>query len=151
LTKINKFLALTLIDTACTTEAVSPEFARIAGVKPEVLDVSIPLQLGTAGSKSVINYGFFADWKIGDYKFKNHYFDVINLDRYDAVMGTVAMRKYEVIPLLHEDAVIVGGLNGTKYEALSEGEEKAVVARRYAIRQSNRPMRAHLKPTNIDF
>jgi hypothetical protein len=151
LTKINKFLALTLIDTACTTEAVSPEFARIAGVKPEVLDVSIPLQLGTAGSKSVINYGFFADWEIGDYKFKNHYFDVINLDRYDAVMGTVAMRKYEVIPLLHEDAVIVGGLNGTKYEALSEGEEKAVVARRYAIRQSNRPMRAHLKPTNIDF
>ena len=50
LTKINGFLALTLVDSACTTDAVSPDFARVAGIGAEALDKEIPLQLGTAGS-----------------------------------------------------------------------------------------------------
>ena len=139
LTKINGFLALTLVDSACTTDAVSPDFARVSGLGVEALEKEIPLQLGTAGSRSVINRGAYASWEIGHRYIVENYFDVINIDRYDAIIGTIAMRKYNIVPVLLEEALLVGGLdNGTLYECLDEKEERAVVARRYAIRQSTR-------------
>ena len=55
LTKINGSLALTLVDSACTTDAVSPDSVCVVGIGAEALEKEIPLQLGTAGSRSVIN------------------------------------------------------------------------------------------------
>ena len=127
------------MDSACTTDAVSPDFARVSGLGAEALEKEIPLQLGTAGSRSIINRGAFALWEIGHRHITENYFDVINIDRYDAIIGTIAMRKYNIIPVLSEEALLVGGLdNGTLYECLDEKEERAVVAWRYAIQQSTR-------------
>ena len=68
-----------------------------------------------------------------------NYFDMINIDRYDVIIGTIAMQKYNIVPVLSEEALLVGGLdNGTLYECLDEKEERAVVAHRYTIRQSTR-------------
>ena len=54
----------------------------------------------------------------------NHYFDVININRYNAIIGTIAMRKYDIVPVLAEESLLVGGLqNGTLYDCLSEKEE----------------------------
>ena len=139
LTKINGFLALTLADSACTTDTVSLDFARVSGLGAEALEKEIPLQLGTAGSRSVINCEAYAAWEIGHRYIVENYFDVINIDRYDAIIGTIAMRKYNIILVLSEEALLVGGLdNGTLYKCLDEKEEQAVVAHQYAIRQSTR-------------
>ena len=48
--------AFALFDSGCTTQSVSHEFARATGLDTMPLVDPIPLQLGTAGSKSVINY-----------------------------------------------------------------------------------------------
>ena len=137
LTKINGFLALTLVDSACTTDAVSPDFACVAGIGAEALEKEIPLQLGTTGSRSVINRGAYTSWSIGHLDITEHYFDVINIDQYDAIIGTIAMCKHNIIPVLAEESLLVGGLqHGIVYDCLSEKEERAVVARRNAIRPS---------------
>lgn len=41
--KINGLDALTMFNSGCTTDAVSPEFARVAKLKDEVLTDAIPL------------------------------------------------------------------------------------------------------------
>ncbi|KAF8239632.1 hypothetical protein L208DRAFT_1236749, partial [Tricholoma matsutake] len=64
----------------------------------------MPLQLGTVGSQSKINFGLFAEFELRTVK-ADHYFDVINLDRYDAIMGTVFMRKYGLILDFEQDQV----------------------------------------------
>jgi hypothetical protein len=42
--------AVTLLDSGCTTDAISPEIANIARIKVQELMEQVPLQLGTAGS-----------------------------------------------------------------------------------------------------
>ena len=73
---------------------LSPNFIRVA--KIDLLDKPIGIQLAVTGSKSVINYGANATIK---YKGKEskEYFDIINIDYYDAILGTPFLRKHKVI------------------------------------------------------
>ena len=48
------------------------------------------------GSKSVINYGANVTIKCQG-KESEEYFDIINIDCYDAILGTPFLRKHEVI------------------------------------------------------
>jgi hypothetical protein len=116
--KVNGQKAVALLDSGCTTDAVMPELTRITGLKIYELKEQVPLQLGTRGSQSKINYGMKACIKYGPIKV-NQYFDIVNIDRYDVILGTVFMRKHGIIlnfkrnqvrigdkelPTLHEDA-----------------------------------------------
>ena len=77
--------ALTLFDSGCSIDAMSPEFARVAGLSTFKLDNPIPLQLGCVGSRSVINFGVKTDMKFGN-KTQSVYFDVVNIDHYDLII-----------------------------------------------------------------
>lgn len=100
-------------------KALSPEFARIARVPTEILDDPIPLQLGTARSKSVINHGAYASMTLGKLHIPSHYFDIINLDRYDATIGTVALRvAHNIVLDPANDTIFV---NEKRVAALTEG------------------------------
>jgi hypothetical protein len=88
--------AVTLLDSGCTTDAISPEITNIARIKVQELTEQVPLQLGTAGSRSKINYGVNSHIEYGPIK-TDHYFDVINIDRYDAILGTTFMRKHGIV------------------------------------------------------
>ncbi len=55
--KINGVQALTLFDSGCSIDAISPEFAKVANLSTFKLDTPIPLQLGCVDSRSVINFG----------------------------------------------------------------------------------------------
>ena len=52
--------------------------------------------MAVTGSKSVINYGMNATIKY-EVRGSKEYFDIINIDYYDAILGTPFLRKHEVI------------------------------------------------------
>jgi len=69
---------------------------QIVGLKVHQLTEQIPIQLGTKGSKSRINHGMKACIKIGTVD-NYHYFDVINIDRYDIIIGMVFMKQHGIV------------------------------------------------------
>ena len=85
-----------LIDSGCKEIMLSPNFIRVAKIEPFPLDKPIGIQLPVTGSKSVINYGANTTIKYEGRESKE-YFDIINIDYYDAILGTPFLRKHEVI------------------------------------------------------
>ena len=75
---------------------ISPNFIRAAKIEPFPLDKPIGIQLAVTGSRSVINYGANATIKY-DGKESKEYFDIINIDYYDTILGTLFIRKHKVI------------------------------------------------------
>ena len=75
---------------------LSPNFIRAANIELFPLDKPIGIQLAVTGSKSVINYGTNATIKYEGRELKE-YFDIINIDYYDAILGIPFLRKHEVI------------------------------------------------------
>ncbi|KAF8240098.1 hypothetical protein L208DRAFT_1220280, partial [Tricholoma matsutake] len=88
--------AYVLLDSSCTTNSILPEFAMSANLKAHELEEPVPLQLGTVGSHSKINFRLFTDFEIGGVV-NTHYFDVVNINRYDAILGTMFMRKHSIV------------------------------------------------------
>ena len=85
-----------LIDSGCEGIMISPNFIRVAKIEPFPLDKPIGIQLAVTGSKSVINYGANATIKYEGRESKE-YFDIINIDYYDAILGMPFLRKHKVI------------------------------------------------------
>ena len=75
---------------------LSPNFIRAAKIEPFPLDKPIGIQLAITGSKSVINYGANATINYEGRELKE-YFNIINIDYYDTILGTPFLRKHEVI------------------------------------------------------
>ena len=75
---------------------ISPNFIRAAKIESFPLDKPIGIQLAVTGSKSVINYGANTTIKCEGNKLKE-YFDIINIDYYDAILGTPFLRKHKVV------------------------------------------------------
>jgi hypothetical protein len=61
-------------------------------MKTFALEQPIALQLACIGSRSSINYGMNTTIKFGR-KLYNEYFDVANVEYYDAILGTPFLRK----------------------------------------------------------
>ena len=75
---------------------ISPSFIRVAKIEPFLLDKLIGIQLAVTGSKSVINYGTNVTIKYNGKESKG-YFDIVNIDYYDTILGTPFLRKHEVM------------------------------------------------------
>ena len=129
---INGLEAITLLDTGSTADAVSPEFARVADMKIFELENPVSIQLGCKGSRSKINFGSEAVLRYGSIN-QPQYWDVVNLDRYDAIIGIGAMRKYGIaIDPANNRVTVLGKPTPT----LSEGEEGMIMEQRSAYRRS---------------
>ena len=123
-----------LFDSGSTTDSLSPDFVRVANIKPFELEDPVVLQLGCVGSRSRISYGVktpIAIGKIAD----ELYFDVVNLDRYDAVLGTPFLRKYGASLDFANNGVII---RGELIPALTIKEEETA-RRRPAAPRRNAP------------
>ncbi|THV01568.1 hypothetical protein K435DRAFT_612815, partial [Dendrothele bispora CBS 962.96] len=110
--EINGVKAFTLFDTGSTADIISPDFANIANVKMFQLSNPLILQLGTKGSRSRINYGCEADFRLGEDDNQlsgKRYFDIANIDRYDMVIGCCFMRKYGISVDLQRDSIRIKG------------------------------------------
>ncbi|KAK1219918.1 hypothetical protein PQX77_017342 [Marasmius sp. AFHP31] len=123
--------ALTLFGSGCTLECMSPGFARLANVKVHQLAEQHSLQLGTVGSRAKFNYGTIASTEYSTIH-DHTYFDIVNIDRYDAIVGTYFMRKHGITLDFKKDQILV---NGTVATCLSVGEDAAELKRRSAMRR----------------
>ena len=94
--EIGRIQAHCLIDSGCEGIMISPNFIRAAKIEPFLLDKPIGIQLAVTGSKSVINYGMNVTIKYKEREVKE-YFNIINIDYYDAILGTPFLRKHKVI------------------------------------------------------
>lgn len=116
---INGVKAFTLFDSGSTTDSITPEFAFATRAKQITLEDQVTLQLGCVGSRSKICYGTRAPVNICGIT-DEIYFDLVNLDRYDCIIGTPFMNTYGVI-LDFKDRVIT--VNGVSYPAMTLDEE----------------------------
>ncbi|KAJ7145021.1 hypothetical protein C8R46DRAFT_1232355 [Mycena filopes] len=96
LLKINGTEAYALIDTGSTTNSMTPEFANTTKAPRIHLQDQVTLQLGVAGSRSRINFGTRVAVDFGGI-IGYVYFDQVNIDRYDVIIGTPFLNRHEVI------------------------------------------------------
>ena len=107
---INGVKAYTLFDSGSTTDAVSPDFARVSNVPILRLDKPATLQLGCSGSRSKINFTTIAVVEFGSTTAKN-YLDIANLDKYDCILGMPFLRKHGIsLDFQFQEIVIRGKL-----------------------------------------
>ena len=90
---IGDIKAYCLINNGCKGVIISPEFTRAAKIKTFALEKPIGIQLAVTGSKSVINYGTNSTINVNGNELKE-YFDVVNIDYYDDILGTLFLKKY---------------------------------------------------------
>ncbi|KAF8232395.1 hypothetical protein L208DRAFT_1272511, partial [Tricholoma matsutake] len=128
--RLHELEAFVLLDSGCTSDSISPEFTMSANLKAHELEEPVPLQLGTVGSHSKINFGLFTNFEIGEIK-NTHYFDVVNIDRYDAILGTVFMRKHGIVLDFECDKVCV---KGKHLDTIIEGPNTFKQAWQHAMR-----------------
>ncbi len=84
--KIGGIDAFVLFDSGAETDALSPDFIRACHILLLELPNPLVLQMGTKGSCSCVYYGTNIDVMIHRVK-KHHYFDIVNINQYDAVLG----------------------------------------------------------------
>lgn len=127
---INSLTAVAMFDSGSTADAVSPEFARVANLKVFALEEPIPIQLGCKGSRSKIVYGTRGHTQYHGID-KEYYFDVVNIDHYDAIIGIGFMCKFGIKLDPETDTIIVRSVS---VPAILEGEEAKALALRDSLR-----------------
>ena len=84
-----------LIDSGCDGVMIFPEFTQAAKIKTFALEKPIAIQLAVTGSKSIINYGTNTTIRVNSEESKE-YFNVVNTDYYNAILGTPFLKKFKV-------------------------------------------------------
>src|SRR6266705_733153 len=90
--KIAGIKAYMLFDSRAKTDAISPDFVCAVHIPILQLENPVVLQMGMKGTRSQILFRTNVDVEINDH-IQKHYFDVINIDRYDAIFGTPWLNK----------------------------------------------------------
>lgn len=140
---INGLGALTLFDAGSTTEMLSNDFARVSQCDVIKLENPATLQLGCAGSRSRIIFGTRAPMTLGSFG-ADVYFDIANLDRYDAVLGTPFLRRFGVLLDFKNNCVVI---DGQSHPAMSRAQVNDVLAKRMAKAIAReRPQTSRLSP-----
>ncbi len=93
---VNGLDALTLWDSGSTSTAMSPPFADVLKALVFQLMNPVVLQLGTVGSRSRINFGTKSKIVSEGYMGPG-YFDIVNIDKYNVIIGTPFMHEHGVI------------------------------------------------------
>ena len=96
--------AYVLIDTGCETDMLSHDFAEALKLEYCTLENPIGLQLAVSGSRSTINLGVKCQITSGKRSI-NHYFDVVNVDQYDVILGMPFLKTYGLIIDPEKDSV----------------------------------------------
>ncbi|KAK7021146.1 hypothetical protein R3P38DRAFT_2533741, partial [Favolaschia claudopus] len=131
--------AYVLFDSGSNTDSITPEFAKATRCKVFKLEEQITLQLGCVGSRARINYGARAPVAFGGIA-GYAYFDVVNLDRYDVVIGTPFMIKHKLLLDFGEREIRFP--NGKTIPALSLSNEMSLIKERTDRALRNEPGRS---------
>ncbi|QRV72049.1 Transposon Tf2-1 polyprotein [Ceratobasidium sp. AG-Ba] len=133
--KVGTTLAYVLFDSGSCTDMISPTFVRVANITPMALDKPIGLQLALKGSRGKCNFGVNTEVEIGPVK-GTHYFDVVNIEKYDIIIGTPFMRRFGAAVDFSLDVINIKGThvpNGYRAEVPETSADRRV---RFAKRPS---------------
>ena len=122
LIKINGVEAYTCWDSGSELDAISPDFIRAIGISPKAKTEALRIRLGTKGSGASTSYEVSSNLDFGNTKIK-HDLDVVNLDRWDLLLGNPFCNKYGVVLDYGNRTIRFGN---TVIKALSREEEKVV-------------------------
>jgi hypothetical protein len=86
------------------TDSISPDFTQVADLHLFQLMKQVVLQLGCIGS---INYGVHPTISFASIKEQPYYLDVVNINRYDCILGTPFMCKHNIGLDFGHNAIIV--------------------------------------------
>jgi len=131
LVKVNGLEAYALLDSGSTTISITHDFAQVAKLSVIQLDNPVLLQLGMVGSRSMINYGARTRLELGPITDNNAYLDVVNIDRYDMIIGTPFMRKHGLVLDFNQNTL---SIRGTPLPTMSAGQEDLMLAKKRALR-----------------
>ncbi|KAF8150300.1 hypothetical protein K438DRAFT_1441411, partial [Mycena galopus ATCC 62051] len=122
--EVNGHKAFALFDSGCTTDTISPDFTRVANLTVNPIGSAITLQLGTAGSRSKINYGVTAQVRYSTIS-AEEYMDIVNLDRFDMIVRTKFMRKHGIALDFERNMIRIRGRDAPTLSAMDEAAEYA--------------------------
>jgi Aspartyl protease len=94
LVKVNGLEAYTLLDSGSMTILVTHDFTQVAKINVRQLENPVTLQLGTVGSHSMINFGAETRIEFGPIVEDDVYVDVVNIDCYNMIIGTLFMQQH---------------------------------------------------------
>jgi hypothetical protein len=140
--RINGVDAYTLFDTGSSADMMSPDFARVSEAATFLLVKQVPLQLGCVGSRSSISRGARVSGRLGPLQVEDIYFDIVNVDRYDVILGVRFMYAQDIILCVRAREILIGGLKGLPIKAMTPEEEMAALAekrRSQGVAVTNRP------------
>lgn len=84
-----------------------PEFVHATKIKPIKLENPVGLQLVLIGSQGRINFRVNAPVEVGP-GFRNHYFDIVNIEKYDVIIGSPYMHKHGLVLDFKHNCVQIG-------------------------------------------
>ncbi|CAD6976127.1 unnamed protein product [Tilletia controversa] len=94
---INGHKAKALFDSGSTADLISASFVGAHRIPNFKLKEPSPLQLAIKGSRGKINCACIAEITHGSCKQQKRYFDILDIDRYDAILGTSYQRDFGVM------------------------------------------------------
>ncbi|KAG6899364.1 hypothetical protein C0995_006166 [Termitomyces sp. Mi166 len=107
--KVNGHPAWTLWDSGSTTTGITPQFAHVNSICIHELTEPLMLQLGTVGSRAVVQFSAEVKIKMLGHLTKE-YVDIANFDHYDMIIGMPFMHKNKVTLDFVNNEVIVNGM-----------------------------------------
>ena len=113
----------TLLDTGSMADFMSTMLVDQLRLKWEVLVKPLPVQLVVHGSCSKINCSITADFEYQDIACKQ-WFNVVNLDNYDLILGTPFLFQYQVVLAWNPTHMSIGSTTSLDVQ----GEDVAIVA-----------------------
>jgi hypothetical protein len=93
--KVNGVNTFICFDSGSELNAISPDFAQAVGIKPMAKDASIKIRLATKGSTSTTSYEVKVNIDLGEATLE-HPLEVLNLDRWDVILGSYFCECYNV-------------------------------------------------------
>lgn len=100
---------------------MTPDLVKVSNLTAFKLDTPLPLQLACKGSRSKLINGTQTSVETNGFR-SNEFFDIVNLDRYDCVLGTPFLCKHNAVIDFGANTI---SINGTTIKGLSDEEEAA--------------------------
>jgi hypothetical protein len=104
---INRCPARALIDTGSLADFMSSTLADQLKIKWITLEKPLTIQLAVQGSGSKVNFGAKAVMSYQHIK-EDRFFDIINLQDYDLILGTPFLFQHQVLVGLNPPHIIIG-------------------------------------------
>jgi len=136
-----------LIDTGSLANFMSSTLADQLKVKKIPLDKPLTIQLAIQGSRLKVNFGTKVHFSYQNVR-EERFFDIINLQNYDLILGTPFIFQHQVMVGLNLARVVVGSDQALPVhgEHISILESQMVKAQEENLEQTREELRQLAKP-----